>query len=56
MNFYKLQSDAEVRYYKNLKKLCLAQDLKYSTVYYHIKKNDIYQHGDTTIQKCRFQK
>ena len=55
MNFYRFDDERTVKYYKNLKKLCLIEGLTYSTLYYHIKKGRIYQRNGITIEKCRFQ-
>ena len=53
--FYRFDDEGTVKYYKNLKKLCLIEGLTYSTLYYHIKKGSIYQRNGITIEKCRFQ-
>jgi hypothetical protein len=56
MNFYKYDDESTVKYYKNLKKLCLDEGLPYAKLYYNIKKNNIYKRHGITVEKCRFEK
>ena len=36
MNFYSIKFQDEAKYYSNLKKLCIAHDLDYHKLYWHI--------------------
>jgi hypothetical protein len=56
MNFYKIVDQNGTRYYKNLKKLCIQEGLKYTSTYYHIRKNGNFKRDDTKIEQCRFEK
>jgi hypothetical protein len=55
MNFYKIEFEGLPAYYKNLKKLCLANDLKYTTVYYHISKHGKMVTDTLKVEKCIFE-
>ena len=57
MKFYKIQIDGTIKYYKNLKKLCLSESLNYTNVYYKINRTKIgfWTAEGTKVEKCIFQ-
>jgi len=57
MRFYKIQIDGTIKYYKNLKKLCLSESLNYTNVYYKINrsKTECWTDEGMKVEKCIFE-
>tara|TARA_X000001382_G_C3034408_1_gene135817 strand:+ start:274 stop:459 length:186 start_codon:yes stop_codon:yes gene_type:complete len=53
MKFYAIQINENIKYYKNLKKLAVAENLPYDNIYYHLlrkKISDTWQSKDLTVK------
>ena len=53
--FYEINTHGKIKFYKNLKKLCLSHGLKYSTIYYHIKRYAFVDNNGLRIDKRNFE-